>query len=194
MIRHQLIFILCGILFFSPAFPVHAENPRAFLSSFYKIDVFDPPPSATDLFFSRARDQAPHQIRDHHGRWVVLNLWATWCAPCIAELPTLNRLARDTDDDIDILAVSIDRKFDADRIAYYLKRWRVEAIEPLHDTARMLDRRLDTTRLPVTYLIDPAGTLRAAFYGRAKWDSASARAFLTAVRDQPDFFFPYVKK
>lgn len=184
------VILLCALLW-----PVTVQaNPRAFLAEFYKIEAFDPPSGTGDLFFAQPGDAAPFSMAAVRGRWTVLNLWATWCAPCVAELPALNRLARVQDDGVDVLAVSVDRKMNADRIAYYLKRWRVEAITPLHDTARLLPSRLDTERLPVTYLIDPKGRVRVALYGRAKWDGQQAADFLAGLQKDPDFFMPYVKK
>lgn len=192
--RHFLFIFLCLIGLLPLSAPVQAQSGRTFLSNFYKIEVFDPPLPLSDIFFSRTGDVPPLQMTDKKGVWVVLNLWATWCSPCIAELPSLNRLARIQTDYVDVLAVSVDRKMDARRIAYYLDRWRLEALAPLHDTAGILPVRLDTERLPVTYIVGPDGTARAALYGRAKWESEPAQSFLSAIRDDPEFFMPYVKK
>lgn len=158
-----------------------AETGRAtFFHQFRQVEVLDPPVMLNDITLSGQGGPVP--ISTWRGKWLVLNIWATWCAPCVAELPQINllRMMR-AGPQFDIAAVSIDSKLDADRVAYFLQRYEAGQLTPLHDTARLLPDRVKTDILPITYVIDPEGRAVLALRGPAKWSSQSAVDFADAL-------------
>ena len=151
-------------------------------SQFYKVKVFETPVPVRDLFFARAGDVPPLQMEELRGKWVLLNLWATWCPPCIDELPELDRLQSALGPEMTVLAVSVDRKLDTAQIKNFMDRRQLQHLTPFLDSARILERKLDTGLLPVTYLIDPNGYMRAAYFGPAKWGSKEGQDFVRNLK------------
>ena len=121
-----------------------------------------------------------HTLADFRGRPVVLNLWATWCQPCVAELPSLAALARaEAPDGIAVVALSIDRG----GVAAVTKFLAAHAIDlPVQvDPEGASGRALGARGLPTTLVLDRAGLERARFEGAADWASPAARARVLAV-------------
>jgi thiol-disulfide isomerase/thioredoxin len=111
---------------------------------------------------------------------VVLNLWATWCGPCVAEMPTLAKLASaDAGRAVVILPVSLDQ----DRggaIDFIAKRPPLGFYnEPSYALAYAFKPPVED--LPTTVLIDPAGRVRAELSGGADWSGAQARKVIDAL-------------
>ena len=115
-------------------------------------------------------------LADYRGKVVVLNFWATWCPPCVEEMPSLVELQqRLKDKGVIVLAVSLD----ADEAAYhrFLKDHGVNLI-----TARDPDLKSSnlygTFKYPETYIIDRSGILRRKFIGAVNWNDPEVVSFL----------------
>ncbi|MEI9979503.1 MAG: TlpA disulfide reductase family protein [Edaphobacter sp.] len=108
------------------------------------------------------------------GKVVVLNLWASWCAPCIEELPSLLALQRQMPDLV-IVAVSMDQ--DADVYQRFLEKNHVNLV-----TVRDADGRINalygTAQIPETYVIDRQGILRRKFVSAQDWTSPEIMGYL----------------
>ena len=118
-------------------------------------------------------------LSDYAGKAVVLNFWATWCAPCVREMPALDRLraALETDG-IEVLALSSDRG----GVAVVEKFFSANGIENLPitlDEGLRSARALGVRGLPTTVLIDADGYDVGRLVGAAEWDSQDA---LTLIR------------
>lgn len=115
-------------------------------------------------------DGGRHDLASGRGRLVVLNLWATWCPPCVAEMPALERLHRTlAAEGLSVVAVSTDedvqapRRFVADHGLTLLV---------LHDPGgREVGSAYRVTSYPETFLIDRAGLILQHVVGPAAWDS-----------------------
>lgn len=108
------------------------------------------------------------------GHVVVLNLWATFCAPCIEELPSLLALQKQMPD-LAVVAVSMDQ--DPDIYRRFLVEHHVDVL-----TVRDADRRVNdlygTEQIPETYIIDKQGVLRRKFIGAQNWTSPEITGYL----------------
>ncbi len=146
--------------------------------------LLDPPVPAPPETFA-ALDGAPVGLADFEGRVVLLNFWATWCAPCIREMPSLDRLqAALGDRGLAVLAVSIDRG-GAKVIRPFAKRLGLERLGLYHDPKGALFRAFGVTGLPTTFLIDRRGRIVGAYPGAAEWDGPEARALIEHYLRQP---------
>ncbi len=120
------------------------------------------------------------------GRWGIVNIWATWCAPCLYELPKLEALAaRLTYPNAPyIWAVSVDRDISRDRLAAYMKRFDLTYVKVLQDAGGTIRSGFDVQQLPVTFIVNPNGHIRTALYGAAEWDSDQARDWVRSIATQ----------
>jgi thiol-disulfide isomerase/thioredoxin len=111
------------------------------------------------------------------GKVVVLNLWATWCAPCREEMPSLDRLqARFADqEDVVVLALSVDRA-GPERVREFLDEVGVQRLHVYRDPKAAATRALKVPGLPATLLIDRQGREAGRVLGIAQWDGPAAVA------------------
>jgi thiol-disulfide isomerase/thioredoxin len=137
----------------------------------------DPPLPAPETEFLTATGETV-TLASFRGKVLLVNFWATWCAPCVKEMPSIGRL-RDkiADKDFAILAVSEDRK-GAEVAVPFLKKLGVENITPYFDTRMSLARGFRLVGMPTTYLIDKEGRIRGSLAGTAEWDSDEAVAMI----------------
>ena len=108
------------------------------------------------------------------GRVVVLNFWASWCAPCIEELPSLEELQRDLPQ-VQVVAVSTDE--DADAYERFLKQHSVSLLT-VRDAEQRSNKMYGTYRFPETYVIDKTGAIRRKFIGAQEWTSPEILNYL----------------
>ncbi len=125
-------------------------------------------------------------LADFRGRAVLLNLWATWCAPCRAEMPALDRLqATSGDQGFEVVAVNVDTAR-LDRRGAFLDGVGVKALaryaDPSGDAFEVLRKDGKALGLPVTLIIDKDGCEIGAAEGAVKWDSAQAEALIGALK------------
>lgn len=126
------------------------------------------------------------------GRPVVVNIWATWCPPCVREMPALQRVyERYRDEGLEVLAVAVDdlpgaRKADG-RIVGPVSRFVEEygltftvAVDPTGTT----ERRFGTEYLPTTVLIDREGRIRAREIGARAWDEEPFIDMIKALMEE----------
>ena len=112
------------------------------------------------------------------GRGVILNFWASWCAPCVREMPQLDRLKQLVrDKNVEVLAVSQDRQGSA-VVGRFLTVNKLYNLEPLVDRNGSLIRAVNARGLPTTIMFNPDGTELGRVTGVAEWDSPDAVAFI----------------
>ncbi|GLS85428.1 thioredoxin [Cypionkella aquatica] len=123
--------------------------------------------------------EAEHSLAEYQGKWVVLNFWATWCAPCRKEMPSLDRLAVAMPE-LAVVPVATGRN-DVGQITKFYGNAGVVALPVLRDPKSALARHMGVLGLPVTVILNPEGQEVARLIGDAEWDSAEAQAVLKAM-------------
>lgn len=123
---------------------------------------------------------AQHHLSDYAGKYVVLNFWATWCAPCRKEMPTLDRLQADMGDKLAVVPVATLRNSVAGVQKFFADQG-VTHLPVRMDPDAQLARAIGVMGLPVTLILNPEGKEVARLIGEADWDSDSAKAILTAM-------------
>lgn len=124
-------------------------------------------------------DGVAHALANWEGQWVVLNFWATWCAPCRKEMPSLAALQVSLPQ-IAVLPVATGRNSVASIEAFYADT-AVTNLPVLLDPKSELARGMAVLGLPVTVIINPDGMEVARLIGDADWNSAHAHAVLKAM-------------
>jgi peroxiredoxin len=128
-------------------------------------------------------DGRPAQLREFRGKLVLLNFWATWCAPCLHEMPSMERLYQTfKQTDFVLLAVSMDRQGEG------VARPFVDNLQLtfpiLLDNTSEVSRQYSVRGLPTTYLIDPDGLLIGVVIGARDWYKAEAKALIAGLLRQ----------
>jgi thiol-disulfide isomerase/thioredoxin len=112
---------------------------------------------------------------------VLLNLWATWCAPCRKEMPELDRLQAELGSErFEVVALAVDRA-GAEGARKFLAETRVKSLALYVDQTARAGTLLKAIGLPTTILIDAQGREVGRLTGPAVWDSAEAKRLIRAV-------------
>lgn len=133
-----------------------------------------------------ALDGTTTPLHDYEGKIVLLNFWATWCTPCIAEWPQFIKLAQAMPDELVILTVSIDdeKAKIAPFMARYAPHYRdVANIKLFHDGDKSVSQDLfQTVRVPETVIITPQMTMARKVAGLSlEWDSEDTKKYLRSL-------------
>ncbi|MDE0358305.1 MAG: TlpA disulfide reductase family protein [Gammaproteobacteria bacterium] len=121
----------------------------------------------------------PVSLEDHRGRVVLVNIWATWCGPCIVEMPSMQRLYEQLDGQpFDILAVSVDAALgERDEAGNpggdvgFFAREHGLTFKILHDASGRIRQTYRTTGVPESFLIGKDGVIYKKIAGATEWDS-----------------------
>lgn len=119
------------------------------------------------------------KLSDYRGQIVVLNFWATWCAPCVEEMPSLVEMQRRMKaKGITVLAVSVD----VDQAAYnqFIKEHNITLLT-VRDVAQKSNALYGTFKFPETYIIDRNGLMQRKFIGAIDWTSPEITNFLNKM-------------
>jgi thiol-disulfide isomerase/thioredoxin len=124
----------------------------------------------------------PTALSKWHGKLVVLNVWATWCAPCVAEMPALDRLAERLGDGGAVLAVGVDRGGPPIGLPF-LEKLGISHLIRLFDPANKIQQHLAVRGLPTTFIIDANGLLIGRIEGAIEWDTQKIISWLRSLRN-----------
>lgn len=122
---------------------------------------------------------APKRIADFRGKVTVVNLWATWCGPCVIEMPTLAKLAAEYQGKpVEIVAISVDRPDDADKARAFIAKHAPLAF--YHDPKMALPFAFKPTAsgMPTTIIYGADGVERGRLAGGADWGGKDAKALI----------------
>ena len=120
----------------------------------------------------------PARIADFRGRPVLVNLWATWCGPCVVEMPSLDALAAREGEALTVLALSQDLEGRAKVTDFFAQR-DFARLEPYLDPELRVMTALGIDTLPTTILYDAEGVEVWRMTGMADWEGARAARLLT---------------
>ncbi|WP_372613674.1 TlpA family protein disulfide reductase [Aquicoccus sp.] len=145
---------------------------------------FHPAPKPVSAVEYDTQSGAKATLADHGGRYVILNFWATWCAPCRKEMPMLAELQEEFGGEtFEVLTIATGRN-NPGQMEKFFDEIGVSNL-PLHrDPSSALARDMAVLGLPVTVILSPEGAEIARMTGDAEWDSESAKAIITALLAQ----------
>ncbi len=124
-------------------------------------------------------------LDDYAGQVVLLNLWATWCAPCRVEMPSIQNLHEAyAPRGLKVVAVSVDAGGTEQQIRSFTDSLGL-TFEILHDSTGGIQQKYRTTGVPETVLIDRDGVIRKRVRGAVQWDSPANRALVEQLLEQP---------
>jgi len=186
----SVLLVLCGVALAALLYyraghprtiPVPTANREPATLPIGQLTPLEPKLPVPDLGFTTRRGE-PKRLADFAGWPVLVNLWATWCGPCIEEMPSLGRLQAQLGGDLAILAISEDRS-GAAAVEPFLARVPVGDLAVYLDATDAAIKAFGVQGLPTTLLIGRDGKVAFKLDGAADWDSPAMVARLRAFID-----------
>ena len=178
-------YILCGALA-AAALPAAATpslagvKPDMARGAMERFKLAAQPKPLPDLEIQNADDK-PMKLSDFKGKVILLNFWATWCTPCVKEMPSLDRLqAAFAKDKFLIVPLSIDGPTKP-KVAPFYKDQKLAHLGLYFDKGRKTMQGLDVTLLPTSILVDANGRELGRIEGDADWDMPDSFALMKAA-------------
>ena len=138
-----------------------------------------PPPMPTRTLRDAAGNETT--LAAYQGEVMVLNLWATWCAPCMEEMPSLAQLQYNFEGRIRVIPISVDSEGDREKAISELRRLSGGALPFLQDMTRGVLFDAQAAGMPVTIIYDAQGQEVARLAGGADWGGEDAQRLIEAV-------------
>ncbi|MFT6559475.1 TlpA disulfide reductase family protein [Sneathiella sp.] len=130
-------------------------------------------------------DGKTHQLSDYRGKTLLLNFWATWCAPCRKEMPAIDRLQGEMgSDDFTVLAIGQDLQ-GIEKVKKFLKALNIKHLGAYNDKTVTSGRSTGVFGLPATLILDKNGREFGRLIGPAEWDSEEAKNLIRYVMENP---------
>src|SRR5476651_1291053 len=163
------------------ALPALADlGPDLLKGSIARMVLVKPPKPVPELAFADADDK-PLKLADYKGKIVLVNFWATWCAPCVKEMPSLDRLQAEIGKEkFVVLPLSLDGP-SRPKVAPFYEDKKLTSLGIYFDKGKKSMQALDVSVLPTSILVDPEGREIARLEGEADWDKPEALALLKAA-------------
>lgn len=178
VLTRRALLAVPALAFLVPAARAAALHPLS------RILVEVRPPSEPPAFSFQTANGERRTLADYRGRGVVLNIWATWCVPCVSEMPALDRLAAIlAHSSISVLPVSMDVKGLPAVKAFYAAH-HIEHLPILLDPDGKIAAAFKVAGIPASFLFDRAGRLVAKSLGAAEWDAPQAVATVRRLTSQ----------
>ena len=142
-------------------------------------------PPAPDFTLANVMGGGQTTLSSLKGKWVFINFWATWCNPCVYEMPMMNTLYNKMKKDgMMMLAVSVDEGPVAP-VKQFAVKYKLD-FTILHDPDNGVMRRYGVKSIPRTYVVDPDGNIQAAAEGLRDWDTPEMVQFFRDLMDDYD--------
>ena len=147
-----------------------------------KLVVHDTPqPAALDTPYTLADDAGQGRLADYAGKITLVNFWATWCAPCRAEMPMLSELQTEFGGDaFEVVTIATGRNNPAGIVKFF-KETNIDNLPRHQDPRQKLAAEMGVFGLPITVLLDESGQEVARLRGDAHWNSDSAKAIIAKL-------------
>ena len=151
-----------------------------------KLVFHSAPQPVTEAAFFLEENAGAATLADYRGKYVLLNFWATWCAPCRKEMPMLSALQEEFGDEtFEVLTLATGRNSPAGIEKFFTESGITNL--PRHtDPKQAVAREMGVFGLPITVILNPEGQEIARLRGDATWNSDSARAIVAALLDHPN--------
>ena len=159
----------------------YSKEEKDIINSFLKEELEDfelnkEKQNISDLKF---KDDEGKEISfsDFQDKILLVNFWATWCAPCIKEMPSLDRLKKKINKNFDVIAVSVDRD-GVKKVKDFFNENKITNLEEYFDTKNSLAKEMNLIGLPTSFFINKKGDLIGYFQGDMEWDNDTVVEFI----------------
>ena len=185
LLRHLSLYIALGLGANAALAADVAELEALRADSLNRLVVHAQPREVSQAEFFLEDDGGKASLQDYQGKVVLLNFWATWCAPCRKEMPMLSDLQTQLGgDDFEVITLATGRN-SPEGIAKFFGEIGVENLPHYMDHRQAIARDMGVLGLPVTIILNREGQEIARLMGDADWSSDSAKDILQTLIDEP---------
>jgi len=176
-LRVAVLYLAAGV----GANAAQAQDLSEFLTGQMRgLVIHETPVAASSLPYLRV-DETEGALADHAGQYVLLNFWATWCAPCREEMPSLQNLQDAMGgENFEVVTLATGRN-PPQAIRRFFDEIGVTDLPQHRDIDQQIAREMGVFGLPITVILDPEGQEIARLRGDAHWDSPEAMALIAAL-------------
>jgi len=171
----------------STAFAYPGMQQKTEAASQSSIDLINVLPKTYPIDIVTFKDSKGDAVdfSQYKGKVIMVNMWATWCPPCVRELPAIERLSTKFDSkDFEILPISIDVE-GKDKVKPFLKALGMETFNSYYDEKQELSRVFPLDTIPATFILNKEGELLAFVRSFVDWDDKKAEQLIQSFLDKP---------
>ncbi|VAW53209.1 Thiol:disulfide oxidoreductase related to ResA [hydrothermal vent metagenome] len=129
-------------------------------------------------------DEEKKKLSDYKGKVILLNFWATWCPPCVREMPSMERLHQQINAD-NFKVIAVNQMEDIDQVFAFTGQLEVDpTFEILFDSSSSVSQQYAVRGLPTTYLIDKKGKIRYRAVGGRKFNHPEVIKIINSLIDE----------
>lgn len=160
----------------------NVEISQSFIKEFNNFEVHDPPVEFDKSLVFYTHEDLPETIEKDLGDYQLINFWATWCTPCLEEIPGLLNMAdRWQGKGMVVKFVSLDFPENAEELKLKMKRKNIPQINSLYVKDFDVWKKFGILGLPTTILVSPRGYMYYTMSGDTNWVKENARGFIRSI-------------
>ena len=175
------LFLYILIILTSLSFKSYANNEELLMDKFLEKELEDFEISKENKNISNLtfEDHTGKKIKfaNFKGKILLINFWATWCAPCIKEMPSLDRLQLKLNKNFKVLAISEDRN-GIKKVKDFFAENNINNLEQYFDVKGKLAKELELIGMPTTLVVDKKGYVIGRYQGDMEWDDTEVIKFI----------------
>ena len=177
----KFFFISIFLILTTISFSSYSKEEKGIINSFLKeeLEDFELSKEKQNISDLKFKDDEGKEISfsDFQDKVLLVNFWATWCAPCIKEMPSLDRLKEKINKNFDVIAISVDRD-GVKKVKDFFNENKITNLEEYFDTKNSLAKEMNLIGLPTSFFINKKGDLIGYFQGDMEWDNDTVVEFI----------------
>ena len=177
----KFFFISIFLILTTLSFSSYSKEEKDIINSFLKeeLEDFEINKEKQNISNLKFKDDEEKEISfsDFQDKVLLVNFWATWCAPCIKEMPSLDRLKKKINKNFDVIAISVDRD-GVKKVKDFFNEYKITNLGKYFDIKNSLAKEMNLIGLPTSFFINKKGDLIGYFQGDMEWDNDTVIEFI----------------
>ena len=174
-------FIFIFIIFVSLSNNSYSNEHKSSINEYLKNELEDfelskEKKNISNLVFNNYKEEKV-SFSEFKGKVLLVNFWATWCAPCIKEMPSLDRLKYKVGNNFDVIAISVDRD-GINKVKDFFDNNNIKNLEKFFDIKNSLAKEMNLFGVPTSFFIDKNGNIIGNYQGDMEWDNLTVNQFI----------------